>query len=159
MIPKPSVASRRYRSDWPDSPVAFSGPRIVEADEQEVTFRYRDSRRSKETGQRESGTIKLPIEQFAGRLLQHVPLRRQRLVRAYGVYAGNRLADLDRCRAQLGQAAFEEPQKRSWQDGVASLGEEHPECCPLCGARLVLRGEVPATPPEGSRKLPLLEAA
>lgn len=137
----------------------MSAGRIVEADEGEVTFRYRDSRKSKQTGHRETGTMRLPIEQFVGRLLQHVPLRRQRLVRAYGLYAGNRLADLDRCRAELGQAAFEEPEKRSWQDRVAPLGEEHPECCPICGARLVLRGEVPARSQEGARKLPLMEAA
>lgn len=138
----------------------MSAGRIVEADAQEVTFRYRDSRKSKETGHRETATMTLPIEQFVGRLLQHVPLRRQRLVRAYGVYAGNRLADLDRCRVALGQPAFEEPEKRSWQDCVAPLGEEHPECCPICGVRLVLRGEGPAAlPGEGPRKLPQREAA
>jgi hypothetical protein len=137
----------------------MSARRIVEADEREVTFRYRDSRKSKETGRRETGTMRLPIEQFVGRPLQHVPLAGQRLVRAYGVYAGNRLADLDRCRVELGQAVFEEPQKRSWQDCVAPLGEEHPERCPICGARLVLRGEVPAARGGETRKLPYREAA
>lgn len=139
--------------------VPMSARRIVEADEQSVTFRYRDSRKSKQTGRRETGVMRLPIEQFVARLVQHVPLPGQRLVRAYGIYAGGRLADLDRCRAELGQAAFEQPPERSWQERVASLGEDHPECCPICGARLVPRGEVPATPREQPRKLPLLEAA
>lgn len=137
----------------------MSARRIVEADEQEVTFRCRDSRKSKETGKLEAGTMRLPIEQFVGRLLQHVPLPGQRLVRAYGVYAGGRLADLDRCRAQLGQPAFEDPPVRSWQDCVAPLGDDHPERCPICGARLVKRGALPAAPKDGPRKLPLRAAA
>jgi hypothetical protein len=103
--------------------------------------------------------MRLPIEQFVARLFQHVPLAGQRLVRTYGVYAGNRRADLDRCRAHLGQPAFEEPPVRSWQDCVATLGEEHPERCPVCGARLAVRGVLPARPKEALHKLPLAEAA
>lgn len=137
----------------------MSARRIVAADEHEVTFRYRDSRKSKQTGQPETGTMRLPIEQFVGRLLQHVPLPGQRLVRAYGVYAGGRRADLDRCRAQLGQPGFEEPPKRLWQDCVAALGEDHPERCPICGVRLVVRGVLPATGQERPLKLPLRAAA
>jgi len=137
----------------------ISARRIVEADEHEVCFRYRDSRKAQHTGQRETATMRLPIAQFAGRVLQHVPLPGQRLVRSYGIYAGNRRADLDRCRAHLGQPAFEEPAARSWQECVAQLGQDHPERCPVCGRRLVARTPVPASPGERPRKLPQREAA
>ncbi len=79
-------------------------------------------------------------EQFLQRLLLHVPPQRMQTVRACGLYASTKTEELDRCRALLGQAPVEKPAKIHWHEACAEHNEDHPECCPVCGKRLI-RGE------------------
>ena len=58
-------------------------------------------------------------------------------VRGYGLYANTKAEVLDRCRQKLGQGPVEKPEKLGWQDYCAGQGERHPECCPICGKRLI----------------------
>ena len=62
-------------------------------------------------------------------------------IRSYGLYAPAKSETLNTCRALLGQAPAKKPAKPTWQDLAARCGEQHPECCPVCGRRLVV-GEI-----------------
>ncbi len=91
------------------------------------------------------------LEQFLQRLFLHVPPPRMQTVRAYGLYASTKGEALEQCRALLGQAPVKKPEKTQWQDACADNGERHPECCPVCGKRLI-RGKT--IPPEKKKSKP-----
>jgi hypothetical protein len=103
--------------------------------------------------------MELPIHDFVQRLFLHVPQPGHKIVRSYGIYAGSRQADLLRSRDLLGQPPIPEPGLRPWQDCVAMVGEQHPERCPICGARLITRGIVRPEPRSRPWKLPPLREA
>ena len=94
----------------------------------------------------------LAADQFLQRLFVHVLPARMHSVRAYGLYASTKAEALDRCRLMLGQGPVQKPEKIGWQDYCSSKGERHPECCPICGKRLIT-GEVVA-PQKQSPKPP-----
>ena len=75
-------------------------------------------------------------------------------VRAYGLYANTKAEVLDRCRLLLGQGPVEKPQKIGWQDYCAGQGDRHPECCPVCGKRLVA-GEIIAPQNRSTTSVPV----
>jgi len=136
----------------------ISERRIVAWDEKKVRFRYKDNRAGKESGRTEMREMELPIEQFVERLLEHVPGPGHKLVRSYGLYAASRLADLQRCRALLGQPRFEAPEPADWQTCVERAGGNEAGLCPVCGAKLVVR-EVLTPLRDRPRKLPMRRAA
>ncbi len=61
-------------------------------------------------------------------------------VRSYGLYANSKAEAPNRCRALLGQAPAQKSGKLAWQDLTARRGDQHPDCCPICGRRLVAGG-------------------
>lgn len=134
--------------------------RIVAFDGKTVRFSYTDNRASKAVGHKVRETMELPVEEFLERYFQHVPEPNLKVVRHWGLYSPNKADELDRCRESLGQAPVAEAKPLSWQQCCERAGERHPECCPVCGERLI-RG--PLLPPDttGQRpwKLPLAEAA
>lgn len=71
------------------------------------------------------------------RWLLQVPPPGLQVVRAYGLYAPSKRAALGQCRHVLGQAPLDPPQTLDWQTYCAQRGERHPECCPVCGQRLI----------------------
>jgi hypothetical protein len=133
--------------------------RIVGFDGKTVRFSYLDNRATKTAGHKVRDTMELPVEPFLERLFQHVPEPNLKVVRHWGLYGPNKAAELDRCRELLGQAPVEEVEELSWQQCCERAGGNHPECCPVCGARLVA-GPLRA-PERGGRpgKLPDAEAA
>ncbi len=96
----------------------------------------------------------LPAEQFLQRLFLHVPPPRMQTVRTCGLYASTKTEALDRCRALLGQAPVEKPEQTHWQDACENNGDRHPECCPVCGKRLI-RGETILPEKKKSKPPPL----
>jgi hypothetical protein len=58
---------------------ALSGKALLAADDQHVTFRYRDSR------DEQHKTMTLPVDEFLRRFLQHVPPKGFHRVRAFGL--------------------------------------------------------------------------
>ena len=114
--------------------------RLLPAPDGKVRFSYHNNHDKDEAGQGKPDTMTLPAEQFLQRLFAHVPPQRMQTVRACGLYARTKTEALDRARALLGQAPFENLEKTHWQDACAENGEDHPECCPVCGKRLI-RGE------------------
>ena len=75
-------------------------------------------------------------------------------MRGYGLYANTKAEVLDRCREKLGQGPVEKPEKLGWQDYCAAQGDRHPECCPICGKRLIAAEIIP--PRKQSRTSPLV---
>jgi Putative transposase/Transposase zinc-binding domain len=123
--------------------------RLLAADGQQVVFAYKE-RAKGPGGQAKAQTMRLPLEQFLGRWLLHVPPPRAVLVRCWGLYAHTQGAALAVCRQQLGQGPVEAPQPLDWQRVCAEWGEAHPERCPVCGQRLVCTALIPragAPPP------------
>src|SRR5262249_2151293 len=115
-------------------PIANS--RLVACDGQQVVFRYEERAKAK-GGPAKPRTMRLPLEQFLGRWLLHIPPARAVRVRCWGLYAHTQRDDLALCRQQVGQgpaqAAGGVAGPREEGGGV----EEPLEYCPVCGQRLV----------------------
>ncbi len=94
---------------------------IISADNQRVTFCYKDHHDSK------SKTMTLPITDFMTRVLWHVAVTGQHQVRYYGLYASGAKEKRDRVRSALGlelEKVFVKPVKEA-------------PTCPQCGHYLV----------------------
>jgi len=111
--------------------------RVVAWDEQTVTFRYADTRDPAGQGRGTRNLLPLSVEDFLQRWLWHVPPPGLQVVRAYGLYAPTKRAAVARCRQVLGQAPLAAPPVLDWQNYCAQRGVQHPECCPVCGQRLI----------------------
>ena len=119
----------------------LSNHRLVSSAQGEVTFRYRVN--GEVSDRRPRGLMTLPMAEFIGRYLRHVPTPGSRVVRAYGLYAPTKGAALAVCRAQVGQGPVVKPVVLDWQTACSQQGTEHPERCPVCGQRLVCRDLIP----------------
>jgi hypothetical protein len=88
--------------------------------------------------------MRLDVFEFIRRLLEHVPPTGMRVVRSYGLYANaaraHALARARRCRRQPPAQA---PRKASIDPVVSKLGLPDVRCCPACGRRLIVVGELP----------------
>ena len=138
---------------------SISNRRIISFDEETVRFRYKDYREDDENGSKKHKEMELTLNDFVRRVLLHVPEPGQKVVRAYGIFAGSRRADLNRCREMLGQGPVEETEVRSWQECVTKLGDKDPSRCPVCGARLIQKEVFRPDFKILTRKFPLKDAA
>ena len=114
--------------------------RLVWCDGQQVVFRY-EERAKPNGGQAHQRTMRLPLEQFLGRWLLHVPPARAVRVRCWGLYAHTQGEELARCRQQLGQGPVEAPEARD--EGREGEGDAPAECCPVWGQPLVCTAILP----------------
>ena len=144
--------------------------RLLPASDGSVSFKYYNNHDKDEAGRGKPDTMTLPADEFLRRLFLHVPPPRMVTVRSYGLYAPAKSEMLDECRALFGQAPAEKAAKPTWQEVTARCGDRHPECCPVCGRRLVAggliepqRGTVVRLPQHRSGappdRMPLREAA
>jgi hypothetical protein len=116
--------------------------RLVHYRDGRVTIRYRDNRElDAASGRGRPKTTSLPVQDFLGRVLEHVPPPRMHTVRWCGLYASSRRDDLNRARTALGQPALQSasPPVR-WQDVLRRLGDDAATRCRVCGAELVTWG-------------------
>jgi hypothetical protein len=133
--------------------------RVVAWDDQRVTFRYADNQDPDAQGRGRRKLLTLSVEDFLQRWLLHVPPPGLQVVRAYGLYAPTKRAALAQGRPLLGQASLETPPALDWQSYCAQRGAQHPECCPVCGQRLIRTATVPSQrPPRSSGPLPFAGA-
>jgi hypothetical protein len=112
--------------------------RLVNAEEGEVTFRYRLSELEGGDG-KARGKVTLTSDQFISRWLLHVPPKRLQVVRGYGLYSGNQHSRISIARKALGVPdAIEQPAEQwNWQDYCERAGYTDHCRCPMCGERLV----------------------
>ena len=106
----------------------ISNKRIFSCKDGHVTFNY---------GREKVELMTLPISDFIGRFLQHIPLPNTIMVRCYGLYHHSKKDDLALCRKILGQSPLEDTDFLDWQTCCEQSGKQHPELCPVCGKRLV----------------------
>jgi hypothetical protein len=127
---------------------AIGNSRLIKVEDGQVYFRYRLGTHEGGDGKRR-GVMGLPIDQFIGRLLEHVPPRRFQAVRGYGLYSGNQHSRLAEARALLGQSAavIGEPKNLeaplTWQQWCEQAGQTQACRCPKCGATLISHGHFP----------------
>jgi len=106
----------------------ISNRRILAIEHGHVSFNY---------GREKFARMSLPLCDFIGRYLQHVPLPNSIRVRSYGLYHQSCKGDLELCRRILGQRPVEDPGFVDWQTLLGEVAESHPERCPVCGKRLI----------------------
>ena len=123
--------------------------RLLSCDGQQVVFAY-EERAKGPGGQATRRTMRLPLEQFLGRWLLHVPPAGAVHVRCWGLYAHTQGTALARCRPQVGQGPVEGPALLDGQPEARQEVDTAPERCPVCGQPLMCRALIPragAPPP------------
>jgi Putative transposase/Transposase zinc-binding domain len=116
--------------------------RLLSCDGEQVVFWYEE--RSKGPARpAQQRLMRLPLDQFLGRWLRHIPPPHAVLVRCWGLYAHTQGDELARCRQQLGQGPIETPAPRDGPHDREGWSEAPPECCPVCGQRLVCTALLP----------------
>jgi hypothetical protein len=109
---------------------------FLEAGGEQIAFCYRPHRDEDDAGEK-SAVMTLAPDAFLTRYLAHIPVPRLQAVRGYGLYGPRPSAALDEARAQLGQAAVEEPEPISVPQFLARFGNTADTGrCPTCGALL-----------------------
>ena len=136
--------------------VAMSNRRLMDADEQSVTFSYKDY-----ADKERRKTMRLGVEEFVRRFCLHVLPPRFVKIRHYGLLANRgRTQRLERARALLGVAAPATENTTVEPLTKEKLAAQTPvrACCPYCGRpTLVLLREVPPVRP--GRSLPVLDSS
>jgi hypothetical protein len=106
-----------------------------------VTFRYRD----KQDGEEKTETV--PVEEFIGRLIRHIPEENFKTIRYYGVYA-RRIKSLCKKIVSEWQKAARRIivkakrilKRRTWGERIEEQTGK-PPCCPKCGGYYEYKGE------------------
>ncbi|MEE9590328.1 MAG: IS91 family transposase [Hyphomicrobiaceae bacterium] len=115
--------------------VAISNHRLIKADDNGVTFKWKDYRLD---GPARYKTMTLPIHEFIRRFLMHILPKGFHRIRHCGLLAnGNRAANIAQARKLLGVSSHSPEPK---EEKTAEPGEPnvltHP--CPCCGGRMVI---------------------
>jgi len=115
--------------------VAISNRRLISADENGVTFRYKDYRID---GPGRYKTMTLATDEFIRRFLLHVLPKRFHRIRHYGLLAsGNRAANIARARQLLAVSICSNaPDTSESTPTDEQRGLPHP--CPCCGGRMII---------------------
>jgi hypothetical protein len=113
--------------------IAISNRRLISADANGVTFRYKDYRHD---GPARYKTMTLTTDEFIRRFLLHVLPKRFHRIRHYGLLAsGNRAVNLAHARELLAVPPEQpQPAKANESDEQSVL----PRPCPCCGGRMII---------------------
>jgi Putative transposase/Transposase zinc-binding domain len=128
--------------------VAIANSRLIAADDDGVTFRYKDYRRN---GQERYRAMTLVPGEFIRRFLLHVLPKGFHRIRHYGLLASAaRQANIAHARALL--TAPEPETVRAKTTSAAAAPNDHRPPCPCCGGRMIIvetfkRGGGPRGPP------------
>jgi predicted nucleic acid-binding Zn ribbon protein len=120
----------------------LSNRRLLACEGEQVVFRYEERAKSP-GGPAKPRTMGLPLEQFIGRWLLHVPPTGAVRVRCWGLYAHTHAEELARCRPQVGQGPVEVPVPVDGPPEARQGADAPAEHCPVCGQRLVCTALIP----------------
>lgn len=119
--------------------------RLVAFDGEQVTFGYGDFREADAGGRPKAKTMRLPVVEFLGRLLLHVPPPGMKTVRSYGLYSPKRREELEAARAAIDPSP-------EWSAAHRRLGRRQQRSaraatprCRVCGLALVVRRDPPTS--------------
>lgn len=107
---------------------------IISVTENQISFRYK----SHQTGSIEK--MHLTPKAFIDRLVQHIPLFRQSLVRYCGIYTQSKRKNLTIVKTVLGQIIDDVVKVIEWQSYLEQLGKEVK--CPQCGGRILQKEKI-----------------
>jgi hypothetical protein len=114
--------------------VAISNRRLISADENSVTFTWKDYRIE---GLGRYSTMTLPTDEFIRRFLMHVLPKGLHRIRHYGLFAnGNRAANIARARDLLALPSCSKPAEMS--NTGADAPRVLPRPCRCCGGRMII---------------------
>jgi hypothetical protein len=115
--------------------IAISNRRLVSADDNGITFKYKDYRIE---GPARYKTMTLATDQFIRRFLIHVLPKGFHCIRHYGLLAsGSRAANIARARELLAVPVRSEQQDTS-EAPAANQPRMLPRPCPCCGGRMFI---------------------
>lgn len=110
--------------------------RITSYDGNFVTFYYEERINEHH---KEKRYITLTAEDFIGRLIEHIPLPRFRMVRHYGILSNAKKGELlPPAFALLGQVPKKQPRGLSWRERQKAYLHDDPLLCPICKKEMVL---------------------
>jgi hypothetical protein len=116
--------------------VAISNHRLIKADADGVTFKYKDYRTR---GQARFKTMTLSPHEFIRRFLMHVLPKGFHRIRHYGLFAnGNRSAMIARARELLAVASRAKEPEEAQTAKPTTSPEPIACCCPRCGSRMIV---------------------
>jgi hypothetical protein len=113
--------------------IAISNRRLLSADQNGVTFKYKDYRIE---GPGRYKTMTLPTHEFIRRFLIHVLPKGFHRIRHYGLLAnGNRAVNIAHARKLLAIPPKEPVTAKAAEPGEPSV---RPRPCPCCGGRMII---------------------
>jgi hypothetical protein len=116
--------------------VAISNRRLIKADADGVTFKYKDYRAY---GPARFRTMTLSPHEFIRRFLVHVLPKGFHRIRHYGLLAnGNRSAMITRARELLAMASRGKESEEAQTAKSTTAPEPISCCCPRCGSRMIV---------------------
>jgi len=105
---------------------------IIAYDGKTVIFRYKDRATNKET------TLTLPVQEFIGRLVQHIPDEHFRNLRYAGIFANRvRREKIEKARTILNQRPKPRPSRSGWREMCQNTFHYDPLACPRCSSIMV----------------------
>jgi hypothetical protein len=121
--------------------VALSNDRLVKLEDNQVTFRWRDS-----ADNNKIKWLTLEAFEFIRRFLLHVLPEQFVKIRYYGILSHrSRKTKLSRCKKLLGVLIPEESKKgpkETWQDLLTRMTGMDPRICPYCGQGKMIQREI-----------------
>lgn len=110
--------------------IAESRIRGYTGEEVEIYYKRADEHRE--------ATLRFPVEEFIRRILEHVPPKGLRMVRAFGLFHHRMKERLGRARAQIEAGSPHDATPPRGEGRRASAATFPAFCCPQCGARFVV---------------------
>lgn len=108
--------------------IAISNHRIEKVENDQVTFRYRDSKNGNQTAR-----LTLSAYDFMKRFLSHVLPPGYRRIRHFGFLASrSKTNDLEKCRQALNAGTIEAVKDETWQELMRRLTGNDVTKCPRC---------------------------
>lgn len=119
----------------------------------QVRFGYYDHRQNPGGVKQKRSVTNYPVETFFDRYLQHVPEKRRRVVRSYGLYAARAVGRLNRARTLHHQVPVKEPKVLCWESFMQRKTGTNYRHCPQCERELQRHALEPrqGSPPEATR--------